>query len=116
MAVLGIILSCLEHLHYLSDIDMRNVWSCWLAFAGRLHEALQHTKEPRSVNTAGMLGGLVPRQDSMFLTAYDFFHFLLENALGQDHFRIEYLVAGGWFLQTLAVMCCQLTVHLLPNS
>lgn len=74
MTLVGVIHNCLEHLHYLSDEAMRNGW-VWLPLlwvAGRLWEEMNvnNIKEPGSFNTAGIWEGLVPRQDSMFLTSY----------------------------------------------
>lgn len=82
---------------------MRNVGSCDLSIGwGSGRRPVHHTKEPSSVNAAGIQGGLVPRQDSIFLTSY----FSVLFSFGKS-FQIETHVPGGRPPQTLGS-------HLLP--
>lgn len=65
VAFVGIIHSGLKHLHYLPDEEMRNVCVVqpllWVGeAAGRVPQKAQNTKEPSSINTAGIRWGLCP--------------------------------------------------------
>ena len=72
---------------------------------GRLWEEMNvnNIKEPGSFNTAGIWEGLVPRQDSMFLTSYWFVSFSVAKG-----FQTESWDAGGRLSKTLGS-------HVLPT-
>lgn len=66
---------------------------------------ISNTKEPDAVDRAGIQGGIVPRQDSMFLTSYVFVPFFYWKKLSE---RIPGHLVGG-FHRPWTVTCSQPT-------
>ena len=113
VALTGVTRSCLHHLDCLPDEEMRSAWVTWPLLwvgeaAGRapfIWRCISNTKESSSVNGAGIQGGLVPRQDSMFLTCV-FVPVFWWKKLSE---RIPEHVMGGFHRPGQSVTCSQPT-------